>query len=384
MSKFLQYNQRKLLPKNRNGKRIRLLVIISDLSGGGAERVVSTILQNIDRVNFEPILCLWRNKIVYPVPADVPVMILGKKSGWDIFRLIWQTRLLIKSWKPDLVYSHLDFVNMLTGLALLGKKKSIIWMPCQHTGAEYLSNRLVKQLLSIVFRRSYKVIAVSNGVRNSCFKHLSLEKDKIITIYNPLELPASRSRDGYKKLRTKAHVPTIVAVGRLCEPKDYPTLLKAVKLISKKPPIRLKILGDGPLLQELKNLAKDLGIKDCVEFSGFVSDPFSIIRESDVYAMSSIYEGLPTALIEAMACGVPVVSTRAKYGPEEIIVDGESGLLVDVGDSDGLANAILEILKNHPLNNKLSEMGALRVESLFSKDKLIPCLEDLFIKATSE
>jgi glycosyltransferase involved in cell wall biosynthesis len=148
--------------------------------------------------------------------------------------------------------------------------------------------------------------------------------------------------------------------------------------------VNLKILGDGPLKDKLETLAANLGIKENVEFLGFDNDPFRVIRSSDVYIMSSIYEGLPTALIEAMACGVPVVSTRATYGPEEIIVDGESGLLVDVGDSDALANATLKILKNPYLQEEISKAGILRAKALFSKEKLIPCLEDIFIDAVSE
>ena len=173
-------------------------------------------------------------------------------------------------------------------------------------------------------------------------------------------------------------------MGRLVEAKDYPTLLKSFKIIHEEIPSRLQILGTGPLKNDLENLASELNISECVDFLGFIKNPFSIIRASNVFLMSSIYEGLPTALIEAMACAVPVVSTRAKYGPEEIIIDGESGLLVNVGDSQDLANSTIKILKDHSLHNKLSKTGALRVKSLFSKDKLIPCLEDTFINAILE
>ena len=163
-------------------KRIRILTVISDLSGGGAERVVSTILQNIDHRKFELMLCLWRMAIDYPVPDYVSITVLGKDKPWHIFRAIWRTRLLIKKWKPDLVYSHLSYVNILTGLCLFGMNNPPVWIPCQHTNPFLTIGPIMKILLGIILNRSNKVIAVSNGVRDACIKKFLLPKEKVITI----------------------------------------------------------------------------------------------------------------------------------------------------------------------------------------------------------
>jgi len=364
-----------------NRPRIRILFIVSSLSGGGAERVVSTILRYLDCNRFEPLLCLWRDEIVYPIPKDLKVHIIGKYKPWHLFHAIRQTRFLIKKWKPDVIYSHLSFVNLLTGLALLGKAQNTLWISCQHQDPEYSTNIIMKRILGLVLNRCYKVVAVSNGVRTACIKNFLLPDDKVITLYNPLELPEPLDNKEHTNHLSESYVSTLVAMGRLTKEKDYPTMFRALRLMKENMPIKLKILGDGPLYNKLKILAANLDIAEDVDFLGFVNDPFPIIRTSDVYVMSSVSEGLPTALIEAMACGVPVVSTRATYGPEEIIVDGESGLLVGVGDSNTLANSIIRILKDNSLRERLSKAGIVRVNSLFSKDNLIPQFERIIMNA---
>lgn len=340
--------------------------------------MISTILPELDRTLFEPMLCLWRDEIAYPIPDDVTICILKKYKPWHLFRAILRTRSLVKGWKPDIVYSHLSYVNLLTGLALQTLHKRPIWIPCEHNNPALSLDPIRKKILGTMLRRSDKIVAVSNGVRKACITILSLSSDKVTTIYNPLDLPSFTEKKNSKIKVSESEMFSLVAMGRLTKQKDYPTMLKALKILREKIPVRLKILGEGPLRNELKKMASDLNISEYVEFIGFVKTPFPIIKTSDVYVMSSIWEGLPMALIEAMACGVPVVSTRAAYGPEEIIVNGESGLLVNIGDYEGLADSIFRILMDHSLRKQISMAGNERVKNLFSKEKLIPELEFFF------
>lgn len=372
-------------PKNHilTNKQIRLLVIISDLSGGGAERVVSTILKEIDRERFEPMLALWRDNVVYPIPRDTPVRVLGKYRPRDLLKAIVRTRKLIAEWKPDAVYSHLSYVNFVTGTAIRsmpGRRPA--WIACEHNNP-YLSLPLfMRAILRLVYRFADRVVCVSKGVRDSVKDAFGLPEEKAVTVYNPLELPAFQPvRDAEPGCVKNPY--TLVAMGRLTGQKDYPTMFRAIALLKDRLPLRLRVLGTGPDRDALQKLAADLGIAESVELTGFVKDPFPVIRASDVYVMSSVWEGLPTALIEAMACGVPAVSTRAEFGPEEIIVDGESGLLVDVGDYSALADAICRVLKDQGLRRRLAENGAARVRTLFSKDTQIRLLEGIVSSALS-
>jgi len=359
-------------------KRIQILILIPDLDGGGAERVVSAILKDIDRSRFEPMLALWRDIVVYPIPDDVTVRTLGKYRAWDLFKAILKTRQLIREWMPDVIYSHLSYANFGTGLALKsipGKKP--VWIACEHNNP-YLSLILpMRVVLRFIYRLADRVVCVSGGVRDSVKEAFRLPEEKAVTVYNPLDLPEYQPMKDEATAHAGDHAYNLVAMGRLADQKDYPTMFRAMKLLKDKLPVKLRILGDGPDRDELRKLAADLGISENVEFLGFAKDPFPIIRSSCAYVMSSIWEGLPTALIEAMACGVPAVSTRAKYGPEEIIVDGESGLLVDIGDHEALVEAIQRVLQDGELRKRLSENGASRVRSLFAKDTQIKLLEDI-------
>ena len=363
-----------------SSSRIRILIIISDLSGGGAERVVSTILQELDRERFEPVLALWRDTTVYPVPPDVPAHILGKHRAWDLPRTVYRTRKLIERLRPDVVYSHLSYVNFATGMALMGLGNRPLWVACEHNNPYLSLPRSMRIILRWSYRSADVLIGVSKGVSRSVREAFSLPEGKVVTVYNPLELPEYIPRNHLPSPGEVRPV-TLVAMGRLTEQKDYPTMLRAIGLLRKQTPVRLRILGEGPLRSDLEELSASLNISDCVEFLGFVSDPFPVIRDSDVYVMSSLWEGLPTALIEAMACGVPVVSTRAEYGPEEIIMPGESGLLVDIGDSRALAHAIGRILFEDNLRVQLALNGSHRVRFLFAKDVQIPFLEKVLIEA---
>jgi glycosyltransferase involved in cell wall biosynthesis len=359
-------------------KKIRILFVISDLGGGGAERAVSTLLQNIDRKKFEPMLCLWRNIIVYPIPELTKMKVIKKNKPWHLFKVIYRTRNLIKHWKPDIIHSHLSYVNLLTGISLISMKRPPAWIPCEHSNPEYSMGMIMKKLLGIIYKRiANKLLTVSNGARNACIKTFLLPNEKVITLYNMIDLPAPRDIKAFYRKKRKNRISQIIAAGRLSKQKDYPTLFRALKIIKEQMPIKLLILGDGPLLKKLKKMASSLTIEDSVTFLGFIDDPFSIIRASDAYVMSSIVEGLPTTLIEAMACGVPVVSTRAEYGPEEIIIDGKIGLLVDIGDYEGLAKAIISLLRDDQLSYEFSIRGSQWVYNIFSKEKIMPKFEQI-------
>lgn len=361
---------------------IKILFIISDLAGGGAERVVSTILTNLDRSVFSPELCLWRDDIVYPLPDDIPRYMIGKTRPWHLPKAVLGMRRIIKLHEPDVVCSHLSYVNALTGLSLWGLHRKPRWIACEHSNPGLSLPRPTKRALGLFLKRADRIIGVSRGVRNALITELSVPESRVVTMYNPLDLPQT-PRSLKESGRLKSDPPVIAAMGSLNEAKDYPTMLRALSFLLEKMPVRLKILGDGPLRSELESLAGRLGVSGHVEFLGFVRDPFPVISSSDAYLMSSRWEGLPTALIEAMACGIPVVSTRAPYGPEEIIIHGECGLLVDVGDARGIADSLYTILNDLHLRAHFIETGLERVHSMFSRDKLMHDLQDLFLETVT-
>ena len=136
----------------------------------------------------------------------------------------------------------------------------------------------------------------------------------------------------------------ILAVGRLSAQKDFATLLEAFAKVARARLVRLIVLGEGEERESLSALADELGAASDVDLPGFAQNPYAYMSAADLFVLSSKWEGSPNVLVEAMACGTPVVSTNCPSGPEEILADGAYGPLVPVGDVDGLAEAMIELL----------------------------------------
>jgi glycosyltransferase involved in cell wall biosynthesis len=210
------------------------------------------------------------------------------------------------------------------------------------------------------------IIAVSNGVADDLAQSASIPRERITTIYNPIVSPTlvsqSKAPLDHPWFQPSAP-PVVLAVGRLCEQKDFPTLLRAFARVRARQEAHLMVLGEadakrGKLRTDLMALATQLGIADDVALPGFVANPFAFMARAAVFVLSSVWEGLPSVLIEALACGCPVVSTNCLGGPAEILANGEYGPLVPMGDDTALADAILSVLSTPPDRNRLRARAA--------------------------
>ncbi len=212
-------------------------------------------------------------------------------------------------------------------------------------------NRLKRWRYYRSMRRIYpqadKIIAVSQGAAADLAAILKLAIEDIEVIPNPVITPAmfrlAKEPSPHPWLDHKV-CPVIIAVGRLTTAKGYPTLIRAFAHVGRRRPCRLIILGEGRQRADLERLAAELGVEDSVSFPGFVANPYSYVSRADLFVLSSVWEGSPNALTEALALGVPVVSTDCPSGPREILQDGRYGPLVPVGDTEALARAILDTL----------------------------------------
>ena len=173
----------------------------------------------------------------------------------------------------------------------------------------------------------------------------------ITTIHNPVVMP---------DIRTRAVMPAehpwlsdggpavVLAAGRLSREKDFPTLIRGFALLAARRPCRLVILGEGEQRAALDQLATSLRVADRVSLPGWVENPFAFMSRASLFVLSSIYEGLPSVLVEAMACGCPCISTDCPAGPAEILEDGRLGPLVPIGDAGALADAMERVLERPP------------------------------------
>ena len=221
--------------------------------------------------------------------------------------------------------------------------------------------RFVPPLIGKVYPQAERIVTVSSGVADDLAASTGLPRATIKTIYNP----TLTTKIAEKAQTPISHtwlppttLPVILGVGRLVPSKDFPTLLKAFAYIHKKHPARLLILGEGRERTKLEALASELGIEEDVSFPGFEPNPYAFMSRASVFVLSSAWEGLPNALIEALACGCPVVSTNCPSGPQEILANGAFGPLVPVGDDRALAEAILHTLEHPPNAERLRSRAA--------------------------
>jgi glycosyltransferase involved in cell wall biosynthesis len=214
-----------------------------------------------------------------------------------------------------------------------------------------VSKNLKLRVKRIAYRLADTIIVNSEGVRRDLVDQLRVPARKIELIYNPTVDPSISIRGAqpvdHPWLAEDESIPVIVAAGRLTFQKDHETLVRAFALARKTNIARLLILGEGERRPSLERLVDDLGLASDIDIAGYVGNPFSYLSRASMFAMTPRYEGLPNAVIEAVACGLPVVCTDCPSGPREILLAGAGGQLVPVGDVNATAIAIVRYL-NEP------------------------------------
>ena len=242
---------------------------------------------------------------------------------------------------------------------------------------ETLNRRRLLRRARCSFPYADSIVGVSHGVSTEFAKISGLKYGQPQVVYNPVvsEDIERRSREPANHAWIdRPELPVILAIGKLNKSKNFPLLLAAFARLLTHRPARLLVLGDGRMRPKLLALARRLGIEECVDFLGFRENPFAFLARASLFVLSSTHEALPTVLIEAMACGCPVVSTDCPFGPREILEGGKLGPLVPVGDSEALAAAMARTLDEPPRRDKLRERAA-----WFSIDRAVDRYEALLL-----
>jgi glycosyltransferase involved in cell wall biosynthesis len=256
----------------------------------------------------------------------------------------------LRSEQPEALISALNYANVVALWARrLAGIPSRVLVNEQNTLSRSAHNsarrrhRIVPQLVKRFYPWADYVIGNSQGVADDLSQMTGLPRERIQMLYNPVITPEVRE----KARAPLAHPwfepgqpPVILAVGRLAKQKDFPTLIQAFAQVRQTRPARLLILGEGQDRPELEAMVNQLGLREDVAMPGFVENPYAYMSRAALYILSSRWEGLPTVLIEALYCGSPIIATDCPSGPREILVDGQHGKLVPVGDVDALAQAI--------------------------------------------
>jgi glycosyltransferase involved in cell wall biosynthesis len=325
--------------------RTRLLFLIPTLTGGGAERVVVTLLQHLNRARFELALAVVDTRDAAfrdQVPADVEFIDLGclrvRQALPKLGLLLWRRQ-------PDVVMSTLGHLNLALAIVRPLLPDSTRYIARETTIvsngiAQYSRPRLWAWAYRRYYNRFERVICQSRAMRDDLVAHFEVDAKRTVVIHNPVDqariaaalaLPAQSV--------TPPGLLRVVAAGRLSGEKGFDMLLDALTLTRRRD-LHLTILGDGPLRAELTSRADSLGIADRVRFAGFLVNPYPTIGAADLFVLSSRYEGFPNVVLEALACGIPVVAMPAPGGVREIL-DGIDGCIVaDDISAEALATAI--------------------------------------------
>jgi glycosyltransferase involved in cell wall biosynthesis len=330
----------------------RIALFIPNLSAnGGAERVVVNLLQGMSErgILLDLVLCHGGGPFLNQVPKSVRIVDLETSR---MAKAILPLSRYIKQYRPWAIISHLDYANLAVVIAkhLAHVESHLILVEHATISQQQSKARTFKaldRLMRLLYPRADFVVVVSKAAALDLKQHLGLKANQIKTIYNPVV-----SQDLFIKAREPLHhpwfdsntFPVFLAVGRLTEIKDFPTLIKAFARLRGKVKARLLILGEGELRENLEGLATSLGISEDVSLAGFVDNPYAYMSRATALVLSSRSEALPSVLIEAMACGCPIISTDCPNGPREILAAGEYGQLVRVGDEEALSTAMLELL----------------------------------------
>ena len=270
----------------------------------------------------------------------------------NIISEVWKLAAQIRSMKPDVLYATLDRSNISALAArFINPKKPRVIVRLSNTLSASLSGtsgvrRWVRFLAArFLYYRADKIVAPSEGVARDYRRAVPCcPRERVQVIYNPAITPEIRTFYNapvqHPWFADNKEIPVILAVGRLHRQKDYPTLLKAFADLRGHMKARLVILGEGEERNDLDALSRKLGISDDIDLPGFVSNPYPYMKQADLFALSSQWEGLPNVLIEALGAGTAVVATDCPSGPDEILEGGVYGSLVPVGDYKALSSAM--------------------------------------------
>lgn len=324
-------------------------LFVYSFRGGGAEKMMVQIANELHLRGHDIELILVKASGPYESLVDPGIRTteLGGSNTLEILYNLWRH---LRGNDIDVLLSTMEIPNIIsviatqypTSVPVVLRSANINSMKERH--GKY---KLIPKLKRLTYPRSTAIITISDGVAHDLSDTTGINETEMTTIYNPAYDPSIPEKTqepvdiGWLNDDNKR---VSIGVGHLKPQKDFTTLIRAVYQVNKEEDLYLIILGEGGLDNHLKFVAEKLGIRDRVSFPGFVDNPYAYMAKADVFVLSSAWEGFGNVIVEAMACGTPVVCTDCPGGPSEIMEDGSYGPLIPVGDEKAMATAIREVL----------------------------------------
>lgn len=331
----------------------RILIVLPDLRRGGGQSVLLQLAGAfLDAGREVHLACLLDDgPLRSMVPAGVKLHALSNahRSGGVLLSLSALPRLVagLRDIAPGAVLSSMSGTNLLTALACRTAHCGARLVLREASSMANAAGTLKQQAMRRLYRRADALIAVSVGVAGD-LRGLGLSSKRIHVIHNPVDAERLRGLASTAPPWPDGNTPYVISIGRLTEAKDYPTLLRAYAISGLRNSHRLVIVGGGEQRGQTERLVEELGIADRVLLTGDMENPYHVLAGAGLFVLSSRWEGYPNVLLEAMALGVPIVSTDCDYGPAELLDGGRCGRLVPVGDVEALARAMESELERPP------------------------------------
>lgn len=334
--------------------------LIYSLGGGGAERMVSRLANGFVRKGIQTTIIVFSDdNIAYEISPEVQIIRCTDYRANRISRIACAIRRIRKIVKQEKIDILLAFTASMPPYALL----AAAGLPCKVIGAERANPRSLEKKCQVGLKLITPFCDGYIFQTQSAKEYYPASVQKKSTVIGNIT-------PNIEQCRTERRKNAICAVGRLVKAKDFAMLLCAMQQVREaNPQATLTIFGDGEQREALSVLAERLGIADAVFFEGFVKNVTERIQEYAVFAFSEREAGMPNVLLEAMAAGLPCVATDCDFGPRDLIQDGRNGFLVPVGDSERMAQRILELLADEALRSSMGKEAA-KVRECYSEEAI--------------
>ena len=383
-------------------ERIRVLLAIGSMAGGGSERQIVGLLRHLDRSKFDPMLYLvYRSGELLPeVPSDIPIF-----AFWDDYRMprinypgrihanqVRHLRTILRLQAVQVLYDRTLLMSLIAGPAAVRERVPRVSVVVADPKPDFAHQagpfRWIKwRLLRAAYRNSAMVVALSDDLKRSVIDSYGLPPTRVVVSRNGIDLKRvdALAQDGDPAFGPdRFHM---VSAGRLQEQKGFKYLIEAMDLLVHQrgqTQLLLHILGQGPLQAKLREMVNRRGLQSFVQFHGFQTNPLCYYRNAHLVCLASLYEGTPNVLLEAMACRVPVVATDCVSGPREVLQGGKHGRLVAPADSIAMADAIEEAINEYDTYLRRVNPARQWLENHFSMEAAARRTEDLLLRVCQE
>ena len=375
--------------------KIRVLMVIHSFSVGGGEKQFLNLIKGLDRNKFEIEVCSFGlGEYCNELPQDIVYHCIQKKSKYSILKLIAGLAKVIRQRKPDLIYTRMQYATFIANIArsifrfnvpIVANEEHNRKQEIMNLKNNKIARYLSEKRLEFAYGSSDFVLVPTQGVKEDIVRAYRLNPSLVRVINNSVDIDQIR-----KSLSHTIQLPSwwnssfkLVAFGRLAERKGHDFLLKVFGEVVKKSNSELIFIGDGEQKAELENMVSKMCLTGKVHFMGYVNNPYYYISKCNLFVMSSLWEGFGNVIIEAMACGLPVVVTNFKHGPHEILKGSSCGYIISDRSVNEMSCKIIELYNNRNLLSVLSRNAINRAND-FRLNKVVGEFENAFTQVVGD